>query len=88
MEMFNRHYQWLLIVDEHSDKVSSTSNMSIVKLLSALNISISTQIVLFRTTFDAIFLFDVWYSNFHGSKLFVTIFYSLLGTHRTIMVAN
>lgn len=74
MEMFNHHYQWLLIVDEHSDKVT-TDNMSIVQSLRALNISISTQIVLFRTTLDAIFLFDVWYNNFHGSlDYFVTTF--------------
>lgn len=64
LQMFNHHFQWLFIDEsvEHDDKIASQSE-SIVELLSALklNISISTQIVLFKTTtMTTIFLFDVW----------------------------
>lgn len=79
MELFNRHHQWLLIVDEHGDKVTSPNNMSTVELLSALNISISSQIMLFGTTFDAIFLFDVWYGTIFMS---LGCFCNIFSTHR------
>jgi hypothetical protein len=60
-EMFNHHYQWLFI-DEHDDKVTSSNTTKVVEFLSALNVSVSSQIALFRTMHDssAMTLFDVW----------------------------
>jgi hypothetical protein len=61
--MFNHHYQWLFIDDEHDDKVTSPNTTKIVELLSALNISVSSQIALFRTMHDGLIaLFDVWWA--------------------------
>lgn len=59
MGMFNHNFQWLFI---HDDSKITHQNMSIVQNLSVLNLSVNTQIVLFRRTMTSktVFLYDVW----------------------------
>ncbi|KAG5677986.1 hypothetical protein PVAND_007698 [Polypedilum vanderplanki] len=72
MEMLNGHYHWILV------EAFAQQHKSIIELLSVLNISISSEITLFRIQQQQqpsllLLLYDVWNPSYHhGGQLIVT----------------